>query len=357
MLKPYSGKVFVLIAIAALVFTGVREWRRNRKMAIEFLASESASAIPTRMNTNLPAGNAPEGMVWIPGGEFSMGIGDVADICGADEPTHDAKPVHRVYVDGFWMDAKEVTNAQFKKFVDATGYVTVAERKPRAEDFPNAPADLLVPGALVFSPPDKPVSLKNPSAWWRYVPGANWKYPGGPESSIEGRENFPVVQVAYEDAVACAKWAGKRLPTEAEWEFAARGGVSGGAFTWGAELKPGGRWEANIWEGNFPNRNTAEDGFAGLAPVGSFHPNQFGLYDMTGNVWEWCADWYADDFYKNSPRENPLGAGNGTERVIRGGSWMCAENFCTNYRVAARSHATPDSGLNNLGFRCVRDKD
>ena len=233
---------------------------------------------------------APEGMVWIPGGTFWMGC----DAC--DMP--DAAPAHQVAVDGFWMDKTPITNAQFEKFVKATGYKTVAERKPDPKDFPGAPADKLVPGCAVFTPPSHEAPLDNPYAWWQYVPGANWKNPEGPGSSINGREDHPVVHIAWEDADAYAKWAGKRLPTEAEFEFAARGGLDRKLYSWGDELKPGGKWMANIYQGSFPSKNTAEDGYGATSPVTAFPPNNFGLYDMAGNVWQWCSDWYRPDYFE-----------------------------------------------------------
>ena len=239
-------------------------------------------------------------MVWIPGGKFWMG--------GDDSSWADAKPVHEVTVDGFWIDRTEVTNRQFAGFVKATGYVTVAERKPDAKDFPDAPPELLVPGSLVFTPPAGQVSLDNPLVWWRYVPGANWRHPEGPDTTIEGKDDFPVVQVCWDDAVAYARWASKRLPTEAEWEYAARGGKERAPFVWGDELRPGGKWQANIWQGQFPSRNTSDDGYPRTAPVATFPPNAFGLFDMAGNVWEWCADWYRPG-YELTPTRNPPGPG------------------------------------------------
>ena len=220
------------------------------------------------------------GMVLIPAGTFWM---------GCEEPSFiDARPLHQVKINRFWLDKTLVTNEQFARFVHATGYKTVAERKPDAKDFPGAPPENLVPGALVFTPPSQPVSLHSHYQWWRYVPGACWKHPEGPASDLNGKSRYPVVQVAWEDAVAYAKWAGKRLPTEAEFEYAARGGLDRKPYSWGDELKPGGKWRANIWQGSFPSSNTAEDGFTTTAPVGSFPANGYGIYDMTGNVWEWC---------------------------------------------------------------------
>ena len=241
------------------------------------------SFLPTVENIRSASGKPPEGMVWIPGGEFSMGAAEAPgmNMVGM-EATTDSRPIHRVYVDGFWMDTTMVTNEQFAKFVSATGYVTIAERAPRAEDFPGAPPENLVAGAVVFSPPAHPVPLTDHFQWWSYVKHANWRHPLGPESSIAGREQYPVVQVAYDDAVAFATWAGKRLPTEAEWEFAARGGLSGRLYAWGDEFMPGGHSMANTFQGHFPDRDTGEDGYAGIAPVAKFAPNAYGLYTWPG---------------------------------------------------------------------------
>jgi formylglycine-generating enzyme required for sulfatase activity len=278
----------------------------------------------------------------------------------------DARPIHRVDVDGFWMDATEVTNAEFARFVAATGYVTVAERKPRPEDFPGADPALLVPGALVFTAPAQPVALNDPAGWWRYVPGANWRHPEGPASAIAGREREPVVQVAWEDAAAFARWAGKRLPTEAEWEFAARGGRAGELYAWPGGLQPEGKWAANVWQGHFPDHDTGEDGYRRAAPVASFPANPYGLHDMAGNVWEWCSDWYRPDTYAGAapltrnpggPAEDdsldPLEPGI-AKRVQRGGSFLCTDQYCTRYLVGSRGRGAPDTGSNHLGFRCVR---
>jgi formylglycine-generating enzyme required for sulfatase activity len=322
---------------------------------------------PTRPGRGAPD-PAPAGMAWIPGGEFSMGSSDPTCLsCGGKDTMPDARPIHRVQVDGFWMDRTEVTNAQWRKFVAATGYVTVAERKPRAEDFPGAPPEKLVPGGVVFSPPVVPVTLDNHFQWWSYVKGANWRQPGGSGSGLKGRENCPVVQIAYEDAAAYAKWAGKQLPTEAEWEFAARGGLSGKPYAWGEEFRPGGRWLANIFQGRFPTRDTGEDGFKGIAPVAQFPPNRYGLYDMAGNVWEWCRDWYRADYYadlagRGGVARNPQGPESSEDpaepgvpkRVHRGGSYLCTDQYCTRYMIGTRGKGEVSTGTNHLGFRCVK---
>jgi formylglycine-generating enzyme required for sulfatase activity len=306
-------------------------------------------------------------MVWVPGGEFSMGCEDPRGAPdGGHESMADARPIHRVYVDGFWMDRTDVTNAEFARFVKATGYLTVAERKPRAEDFPGVPAEKLEPGSIVFHAPAGRVDLNDPSQWWSYVPGANWLHPAGPRSSIQGMGDFPVVQVAYEDAVAYARWAGKRLPTEAEWEFAARGGLAGKRYVWGDTLRPGGRWMANIHEGEFPEQDTGADGFAGIAPVGQFPANGYGLDDMAGNVWQWVKDWYRPDYYEQLAAKglarNPQGPASSfdpaepgvAKHVQRGGSFLCTSQYCSRYMVGTRGKGESSSASNHIGFRCVR---
>jgi formylglycine-generating enzyme required for sulfatase activity len=298
-----------------------------------------------------PPGPAPDGMVWIPGGEFWMG----------EEDELDAKPVHRVRLSGFWMDRTEVTNEQFAGFVRETGYVTVAEKTPTAKDYPNATPDQLVAGSIVFTPPGAPVPLSNHMVWWRYVPGADWRHPEGPDSSIADRGQHPVVHVCWDDAVAYCKWAGKRLPTEAEWEFASRGGLDRQRYVWGSELKPDGKWMVNNWQGHFPDQNSAEDGFRSTAPVGSFPPNGYGLFDMAGNVWEWCADWYQPSYPAYDRTPDPQGPESSYDpqepgipkRVQRGGSFLCSDQYCTRYLPGARGKGATDSGESHLGFRCV----
>jgi len=295
-------------------------------------------------------------MVWIPGGSFQMGTNDPS--------FPDAQPRHTVRLNGIFMDEHEVTYAAFSAFVKETNYVTVAERKLNPADYPTVPVENLLPGSGVFTPPSQPVSLDNPLQWWRYVAGASWRYPFGTGATITaGQENNPVVHISYEDALAYAKWAGKRLPTEAEWEYAAQGGRGIQKYYWGSELKPGGKWVANIYQGDFPHNNTMEDGFAGIAPVKSFPPNPFGLYDMDGNVWEWCNDFYRPDYYKNSPSNNPQGPADSydpdeagmVKRVQRGGSFICSDEYCVRYKSGSRGKGEVSSGSNNLGFRCVKD--
>jgi len=323
---------------------------------------------PTVPNPTPPPAETPEGMVWIPGGEFSMGAAEQPGMNSVGmQATVDSRPIHRVSVDGFWMDATEVTNAQFARFVDATKYVTVAERTPRAEDFPGAPPENLVAGSVVFSPPSHPVPLDDHFQWWTYVKGANWRHPDGPASTIVGRDRFPVVQIAYEDALAYAKWAGKRMPTEAEWEFAARGGLSGKLYPWGDEFMPGGKMMANSHQGHFPDHDAAEDGFKGLSPVAQFPPNGYGLFDVAGNVWEWVSDWYRPDYYAtlaSSGRvaRNPQGPDtsfdpaepNEKKRVHRGGSFLCTDQYCSRYMVGTRGKGESSTGTDHLGFRLVR---
>lgn len=297
-------------------------------------------------------------MVWIPGGTFQMGCAD----CNMP----DAEPVHPVTVDGFWMDVTPVTNRQFQEFVTATAYLTIAERTPKAEDYPGVPLDKLVAGSACFSPPSGTVPLDNPFAWWTYQPGANWQHPEGPGTDVKGREDHPVVHIAWTDAVAYATWAGKRLPTEAEYEFAARGGPDQKRFAWGDELKPNGKWPANIWQGRFPSDDTGEDGYRSTSPVRAFPPNGFGLYDVSGNVWQWSADWYRPDYFSRLTGQgtvrNPKGPTDSFDpqepgvpkRVQKGGSFLCSDQYCARYHVGSRGKGAVDSGGSNVGFRCVR---
>ncbi len=343
-------------------------------------------AQPRNAQTSVPAGfgatienkapaptPAPPGMVWIPGGEYSMGSDDPTPlVCGGPDSMPDARPVHHVYVDGFWMDITEVTNAQFAAFVKATGYVTVAEKAPTKEEFPTAPPENLKAGSTVFTPTDKPISLSDHYQWWRYQHGANWQHPEGPDTSIEGKDNYPVVHIAYPDAVAYCKWAGKRLPTEAEWEFASRGGRGGDVYAWGNELRPDGKFMANTYQGTFPMKDKGEDGFAGIAPVKQFPPNGYGLYDVAGNVWEWCSDWYRPDTFARqvlaaggpaSVIKNPKGPSSAYDpaepgekkRVQKGGSFLCTDQYCTRYMEGTRGKGEEMTGSNHVGFRCVQD--
>jgi formylglycine-generating enzyme required for sulfatase activity len=266
------------------------------------------------------------------------------------------------------MDATDVTNDKFEEFVKATGYITIAERAPTKEEFPTAPPENLVAGSVVFAPTTEPVPLDNHFQWWSYVHGANWRHPEGPQSDIKGKGTYPVVHIAYPDAVAYAKWAGKRLPTEAEWEFAARGGLVGKTYFWGDEFKPGGKHMANTYQGHFPVKDTGEDGFVGLSPVKSFPPNGYGLYDMAGNVWQWCSDWYRPDYYAQlaaagGVARNPLGPDSPFDpseptekkKVHKGGSFLCTDQYCTRYMVGTRGKGEATTGCNHLGFRCVKD--
>lgn len=334
----------------------------------------SCMRIPARFVTNDSAVQAlahssdtsHSGMVLVPGGTFRMG-GD------NDQASPDEYPKHTVTVSPFYIDATEVTNAAFKKFVDATGYVTTAERKPDWEELKKTlppgtikPRDeILQASSLVFTQASGPVNLNDYSRWWTWTRGANWKHPEGPESNLLGKDDYPVVHVSWDDAKAYCSWAGKRLPTEAEWEFAARGGLADNIYPWGNEPITKGRAKANSWEGDFPYRNTKRDGYVKTSPAKSFAPNGYGLYDMAGNVWEWCADWYDYNYYKTLQGKtllNPSGptAGNDPDepgvqkRSLRGGSFLCNDSYCSGYRSARRMKSTPDTGLEHTGFRCVR---
>ncbi|MGB1242823.1 MAG: formylglycine-generating enzyme family protein [Chitinophagales bacterium] len=321
-------------------------------------------------------------MVWIEGGSFDMGGDKIEDLNKEDkislfgtQPRPDEFPKHIAKLDGFWMDRTEVTNAQFSKFVDATGWKTVAERPidlkeimaqlPQGAEPP--PTDMLVPASLVFHSPKNKSQVKYGfNDWWKIAKGANWRYPQGKGSTIEGKENHPAVHISWYDALAYCKWAGKRLPTEAEWEYASRGNKKGNFYPWGNELLKESKLQANYWQGNFPIKNTMEDGFERLAPVASFSANGYGLYDMAGNVWEWCQDWYHADYYackvENELIDNPQGPNlsfdpfipNSSQKVIRGGSFLCNDSYCSGYRVAARMKSSPDTGLEHTGFRGVR---
>jgi len=314
-----------------------------------------------------PSGEAPAGMTWIPGGSFMM---------GSDDPMawEEERPAHKVKVKGFWMDITEVTNAAFAEFVKATHYVTDAEKKPILEEImaqvppgtpPPDPKDL-VAGGLVFHATTTPVNTNDISQWWTWQPGADWQHPEGPGSSIVGREQHPVVMISWNDAQAYCKWAGKRLPTEAEWEFAARGGLDGKNFVWGDQAPTNDNVFANTWQGHFPDNNTKKDGFERTAPVKSFAANGYGLYDMAGNVWEWCNDWYDKLLFQTyedgAVQDNPQGPAASRDpsmpytplRVQKGGSFLCHDSYCQRYRPSARQSSSPETGMSHVGFRCVK---
>jgi len=363
--------LMVLLAVLGLITWWLHSAQSSRSQqtgtTAETTETPGVTFAATIPNPTEAPGESPEGMAWIPGGEFSMGNPDPRGIpAGGHDSMADARPIHRVYVDGFWMDKTEVTNEAFEKFVQATRYVTTAEQTPRAEDFPDAPPENLVAGSVVFTPPGHAVALDNHYQWWAYVKGANWRHPTGPESALKGKEKHPVVHIAYQDALAYATWAGKRLPTEAEWEFAARGGLSGKLYPWGNDLRPGGKWMANIYQGRFPITDQNEDGFAGIAPVAQYPANGYGLYDVAGNVWEWTSDWYRPDSYAQMAAEgrvarNPTGPEapfdpaepKEKKRGHRGGSYLCTEQYCSRYMIGTRGKGEVSSGSNHLGFRCV----
>ena len=308
-----------------------------------------------------PAPLDAEDMIWIPGGTFRM---------GSDHHYPEEAPTHRVTVDGFWIDRTPVTNRQFKAFVKATGYVTTAQIPPDPKNYPGALPDMIYAGSLVFAPVPRITDLKDWSQWWTFMKGADWRHPYGPKSNINVLDQHPVVHVSFDDATAYAKWTGKELPSEAEWEFAARGGLDGEEFAWGNALTPEGKHMANIWQGNFPNQNLCEDGFERTAPVTAFSPNGFGVYDMIGNVWEWTTDFWSEKHEGDAPKaccipENPRGGPESASydpcqpqikiprKVLKGGSHLCAPNYCRRYRPAAR-HAEPiDTSTSHVGFRCV----
>jgi formylglycine-generating enzyme required for sulfatase activity len=333
--------VLPAVTAAALLVTGITD------VSAAPVLCDSYSGLPE-------AKGDTAGMVWISGGRFAM---------GSDEHHPEERAAHEVTVEGFWIDRHEVTNAQFARFVEATGYRTLAERGLDPEDYPGTPQELLNPGSMVFFIPNDVANMQDISQWWRYVSGADWRHPLGPDSSIEGKGNQPVLHIAYEDAAAYAEWLGHRLPTEAEWEFAARGELGGAAYTWGDTYDPAQGWKANSWQGVFPVLDEKLDGFHGAAPVGCFEPNGYGLFDMAGNVWEWTADWYMPGF-SSAPVEDPAGpssvqaaarAPDGVpRRVVKGGSWLCAPNFCVRYRPAARQPMDADLGSSHIGFRTVR---
>ncbi|GGZ15556.1 hypothetical protein GCM10007049_04620 [Echinicola pacifica] len=371
-MKKYSLKSFIssamgyscILAIAVIAVSC--ETKSTTDQAGEE-ADTAQNTISKIEDAQAEPGQKQDGMVWIPGGEFMMGT-DEEDAYPAE------KPAVKRRVNGFWMDETEVTNAQYTKFTEETGYITVAERdldweemkKQLPPDTPKPEESLMKAGSMVFFPPSQPVDKGDISNWWKWVTGANWRHPEGPETDLKGRMDHPVVHIAYEDAVAYADWAGKRLPTEAEWEFAARGGIMNKRYSWGDELRPNGKIMANTFQGNFPNANKGEDGFMGTAPVKNFEPNQYGLYDIIGNVWELTDDWFdAIKFQRlagSAPKldatmnqcynpTNPYAQ----ERVIKGGSYLCSDNYCINYRPSARQGHAYDSGTSNVGFRCIKE--
>jgi formylglycine-generating enzyme len=368
-------KIFNAISILSFITAASCNNKKHDATSLSKDSTHSCMSVPQRFvsdtsnkNISYNGDSSVEGMVFIKGGTFEMG-GD------NNQASEDEYPKHKVTVSSFYMDVTEVTNAQFKKFIDATGYITTAEKKPDWEELKKTlppgtekPADeLLQAASLVFKPSNNPVNLNDYSQWWSWTKGANWQHPEGPNSSIKGKENYPVVHVSWDDAVAYCKWAGKRLPTEAEWEFAARGGLLNNIYPWGNEGVNTGKPKCNSWEGKFPYLNKKTDGYTKAAPVKTFAANGYGLYDMAGNVWEWCSDWYNFNYYesiKNNNSYNPLGATKSYDpqepytlkRVLRGGSFLCNDSYCSGYRVSRRMKSSPDTGLEHTGFRCVKSK-
>jgi len=360
-----TAKAIIYLSLFTLIFSCKSKVDNSEKST----EANTKTEIATQIQSNKIPKEAPEGMVWIPGGEFIQGAVRNDNMAMSHE-----KPAHKVYVDGFYMDIHEVTNAEFAKFVDETGYITVAEREIDWEEMKKQlpagtekPHDsILQPGSLVFKKTKNSVpNLYDYSQWWEWKIGANWKHPNGPESNIDGKDDHPVVHIAYEDAQSYCKWAGRRLPTEAEWEFAARAGKTGDKFFWGDDIAQLSS-HANSWEGEFPVNNTMEDGYERRAPVMTYPKNDFGLYDMAGNVWEWTSDWYNTNYYNelassNQVEKNPKGAKStfnssnpyAKEKVIKGGSFLCSASYCASYRISARMATSPDSGMEHLGFRTV----
>ncbi|WP_335967160.1 formylglycine-generating enzyme family protein [Galbibacter sp. PAP.153] len=361
-------KLFRLIAFLTLGFI-LTQCKQDKKASVEEITAKETASVPQEKPKDI---KTPKGMIWIPGGNFTQGARN-----GDDKALSHERPAHPVHIDGFFMDETEVTNDEYAKFVEETGYVTVAERPVDWEELkkqvpPGTPKphdSLLQPGSLVFKKTKTSVpNLYDFSQWWEWKIGANWRHPKGPGSTIEGKGDYPVVHIAYEDALAYCKWAGKRLPTEAEWEFAANGGLKNTLYSWGNDTEKL-TVEANTWNGEFPTENTEEDGYENKAPVKSFPANSYGLYEMSGNVWEWTQDWYNVDYYKQLLDQgvvnNPYGAKSPynpnnplvEEKVIKGGSFLCSASYCSSYRISARMATATDSGQEHLGFRTVATPD
>ncbi len=361
-------KIFIYLAFLSFCLWNCQSTSQENESQAQGTQTEASLAVSTPQGQKPPVA-APEGMVWIPAGQFEMGS-------NGSEANPSEGPAHPVEVNGFFIDETEVTNAEFVKFVKATGYKTVAEqpidwdliKKDLPEGTPKPHDSILQPGSLVFVAPKGAVPLDNYSYWWKWQVGANWRHPQGPGSDIKGKDDYPVVHIAYEDALAYAEWAGKRLPTEAEWEYAASVDADGKAFAWGDELTPSGKYLANFFQGNFPYQNLSSDGYEHAAPVHSYPANPYDLHDMIGNVWEWTTDWYRPDTYKKRHQQgialckNPEGPDSSfdpqepyaiSKRVIKGGSFLCSEQYCSNYRPSARMASSVDSGQEHLGFRCV----
>ena len=369
-----SKKNISILISSAFLFSCTSHENKSVANAEKSDSAASCMMVPSRFGSafvdstlQFSGDTSVAGMVFIKSGTFMMGGDNV-------QASADEYPKHKVQVDGFWIDATQVTNAQFQKFVDATHYETTAEKKPDWNEMkqtlppgtPTPPDSMMVAASLVFRKSAGPVDLNDYGQWWSWVKGADWKHPEGPQSTLKGRENFPVVQVSWYDAMAYCKWAGKRLPTEAEFEFAARGGLVDNIYPWGNEPVNMGKPKANSWGGKFPYYNDDKDGFEKLAPVKSFPANGYGLYDMAGNVWEWCSDWYDANYYKsfgNSVAMNPKGPQKSDDpqdpytpkRSLRGGSFLCNDSYCSGYRAARRMKSSPDTGLEHTGFRCVKD--
>ncbi|HEX8462888.1 MAG TPA: formylglycine-generating enzyme family protein [Segetibacter sp.] len=371
--------LLTITALCIVAFIAFVAFTIGEKPTAEVQKPETISCtsnIPARYKTAANSSNilpvtdsSHKNMVWVEGGDFMMG-GD------NEQAAPDEYPKHKVTVNGFWMDATEVTNAQFAAFVKATGYITTAEQKPDWEDMkkqlppgtPKPDESVFIPASLVFTAPKQSVALNDYSQWWSWKEGANWRHPDGAESNLKGKESYPVVHMSYYDALAFCKWAGKRLPTEAEWEKAARGGLRNNIYPWGNEPVSDGKIKTNSWQGHFPDKNNNDDNYYLSSPVKSFAPNNYGLYDIAGNVWEWCADYYDYNYYKaiNKPEgvNNPKGPASpfdpdepyAKKRVVRGGSFLCNDSYCSGYRVSRRMKTSEDSGMEHLGFRCVQDK-